>query len=93
MATAVCGKLRRAVGADMSEARAFAFRERAFQAYKKAMRAGIPEEIQRAWLIVERDWTRMAEREELRVDDTVSRHLQRDGSARELGVEVRQMQA
>ena len=48
----------------MSEARAFAFRERAFQAYKKAMRAGIPEEIRRAWLIVERDWTRMAERED-----------------------------
>ena len=28
----------------MSEARAFAFRERAKQAHKKAMRAGIPEE-------------------------------------------------
>ena len=49
----------------MSEARAFVFRERAFQAHKKAMRADIPEEIRRAWLIVERDWTRMAEREEL----------------------------
>ena len=49
----------------MSEARAFAFRERALQAHKKAMRAGIPEETRRAWLIVERDWTRMAEREEL----------------------------
>ena len=62
----------------MSEARAFAFRERAFQAYRKAMRAGIPEEIRRAWLIVERDWTRMAERETVTVDDAVSRH---DGSA------------
>ena len=70
----------------MSEARAFAFRERAFQAYKKAMRAGIPEEIRRAWLIVERDWTRMAEREEVKVDDTVSRHLPRDGSAAWLGL-------
>ena len=47
----------------MSEARAFAFRERALQAHKKAMRAGIPEEIRRSWLIIERDWTRMAERE------------------------------
>ena len=50
----------------MSEARAFAFRERALQAHKKAMRAGIPEETRRAWLIVKRDWTRMAEREELK---------------------------
>ena len=49
----------------MSEVRAFAYRERAIQAHKKAMRAGIPEETRRAWLIVERDWTRMAEREEL----------------------------
>ena len=46
----------------MSELRAFAYRERAMQAHKKAMRAGIPEETRRAWLIVERDWTRMAER-------------------------------
>ena len=49
----------------MTEARAFAFRERANQAHKKAMRPGIPEEIRRAWRIVEWDWTRMAEREEL----------------------------
>ena len=50
----------------MSEVRAFAFRERALQAHKKAMRTGIPEETRRAWLIVERDWTKMAEREELK---------------------------
>ena len=50
----------------MSEVRAFAYRERAMQAHKKAMRARIPEETRRAWLIVERDWTRMAEREELK---------------------------
>ena len=49
----------------MSEARAFAFRERALQAHKMAMRPGIPETTQRAWQIIERDWTRMAEREEL----------------------------
>ena len=49
----------------MSEARVFAFRERALQAHEKAMRAGIPETTQRAWLIIERDWIRMAEREEL----------------------------
>ena len=54
----------------MSEARVFAFRERALQAHKKAMRAGIPETTQRAWQIIERDWTRMAEREEL--DDAMS---------------------
>ena len=49
----------------MSEARAFAYREKASQAHAKAMRAGIPETTRRAWLIVERDWTRMAEHEEL----------------------------
>ena len=65
----------------MNEARAFAFRERAFQAYKKAMRAGIPEEIRRAWLIIERDWTRMAERETVTANDAVSRHPHRDGTA------------
>ena len=79
----------------MSEARAFVFRERAFQAYKKAMRAGIPEEIRRSWLIIERDRTRMAEREAFTVNSAVS--PQRDGSAgwRELEAEVcgRQEQA
>ena len=50
----------------MSEVRAFAFRERASQAHQKAMRAGIPEATRRAWLIVKRDWTRMAEQEELK---------------------------
>ena len=67
------------------------------QAYKKAMRPGIPEETRRAWLIVERDWTRMAERETVTVNDAVSRHPPRDGSAgwRELEAEVcgRQEQA
>jgi hypothetical protein len=54
----------------MSEVRAFAYRERASQAHHKAMRAGIPEATRRAWLIVERDWTRMAEQEEL--NDAIS---------------------
>ena len=67
----------------MSEARAFAFRERAKQAHKKAMRAGIPETTKRAWLIVERDWTRMAEREELNDAmswlDSAARNTMRNG--------------
>ena len=66
----------------MSEARAFAFRERASQAHKKAMRAGIPEEIRRAWLIVERDWTRMAEREAAKLDDAASRRHWVDNAAK-----------
>ena len=49
----------------MSKVRAFAYRERASQAHDKAMRAGISEATRRAWLIVERDWSRMAEQEEL----------------------------
>ena len=49
----------------MSKARAFAYRQKALQAYDKAMRAGIPEATRRAWLIVERDWMTMAKREEL----------------------------
>jgi hypothetical protein len=58
----------------MCEALAFAYRERALQAHKKAMRAGIPEETRRAWLIVERDWTRMADQEAVNLDDAVPRH-------------------
>ena len=46
----------------MHEARAFAFRQKATQAYQKAMRPNITDETRRAWLIVERDWIKMAER-------------------------------
>ncbi len=66
----------RAVEAGLNEARAFVFRERAVQAHKKAMRAGIPEEIRRAWLIVERDWARMAEREAVKVEDAAWNELE-----------------
>ncbi|MET0671469.1 MAG: hypothetical protein ABWY66_15860, partial [Xanthobacteraceae bacterium] len=69
----------------MSEARAFAYREKASQAHDKAMRAGIPETTRRAWLIVERDWTRMAEREAAKLDDAVSRHPWTDDAARSSG--------
>ena len=69
----------------MSEVRAFAFREKASQAHNKAMRAGIPEETRRAWLIVERDWTRMAEREDL--NDGAFRQVQ--AALRKLAVELR----
>ena len=51
----------------MHEARAFVFRQRATQAYQKAMRPNIPDETRRAWLIIERDWTKMAEREEAKL--------------------------
>ena len=68
----------------MSEARAFAYREKASQAHAKAMRAGIPETTRRAWLIVERDWTRMAEQEELK--DSLS---WLDGAARK-GWQIKQ---
>ena len=51
----------------MHEARAFAFRQRAIQVYQKATRPNIPDETRRAWLIVERDWIRMAEREEAKL--------------------------
>ena len=67
----------------MSEARVFAFRERASQAHKMAMRAGIHETTHRAWLIIERDWTRMAEREEL--NDGAFRQVQ--AALRKLAVE------
>ena len=53
----------------MHEARAFAFRQRATQAYQKAMRPNIPDETRRAWLIIERDWTKMAEREEAKLEE------------------------
>ena len=60
----------------MHEARAFVFRQRATQAYQKAMRPNIPDETRRAWLIIERDWTKMAEREEAKLNDPAARHRQ-----------------
>ena len=53
----------------MHEARAFAFRQRATQAYQKAMRPNIADETRRAWLIIERDWTKMAEQEEAKLEE------------------------
>ena len=53
----------------MHEARAFAFRQRATQAYQKAMRPNISDETRRAWLIIEREWIKMAEREEAKLND------------------------
>ena len=60
----------------MHEARAFAFRQRATQAYQKATRPNIPDETRRAWLIIERDWIKMAEREEAKLNDPAARHRQ-----------------
>ena len=48
----------------MSEVRAFVYRQKALQAHSKALRAQIPEPTRRAWLIVAREWIRMAEKEE-----------------------------
>ena len=53
----------------MSEVRAYVFRKRAFEAENRAFRAQIPDSTRRAWLIVAREWTKMAEREEARLDD------------------------
>ena len=53
----------------MSEVRAYVFRKRAFEAENKAFRAQIPESTRRAWLIVAREWTKMAEKEEALLDD------------------------
>ena len=57
----------------MHAARAFAFRQRATQAYQKAMRPNIPDETRRAWLIIERDWTKMAELEEAKQEEANER--------------------
>ena len=73
----------------MSAARVFAFREKAMQAHDKAMRAGIPETTQRAWLIIERDWIRMAEWEEL--NDGAFRQVQT--ALRKLTVELTRRRA
>ena len=51
----------------MSEVRAYVFRLKALEAERKAQRPNIPESTRRAWLIVARDWTRMAEREEAKL--------------------------
>ena len=49
------------------EARAHAFRQRALQADAKASRVEIPDATRRAWLIVARDWYRMAEQEDAKL--------------------------
>lgn len=48
----------------MSELRAYVFRQKAIEAESKALRAQISEPTRRAWLIVAREWAKMAEREE-----------------------------
>ena len=48
----------------MSEVRAYVFRRKALEAQQKAQRPNIDQPTRRAWLIVARDWTKMAEREE-----------------------------
>ena len=50
-----------------TELRAYVFRQKALQAVTKAQRPNITEPTRRAWLIVARDWTRMAEREEAKL--------------------------
>ena len=73
----------------MHEARAFVFRQRATQAYQKAMRPNIPDETRRAWLIIERDWTKMAEREEAKLNDPAARHRQQASLSNEHSSQAR----
>ena len=49
----------------MSEVRIFAYRQKALAGPRQGSACGHPQETRRAWLIVERDWIRMAEREAL----------------------------
>jgi hypothetical protein len=53
---------------SMSEVRAYVFRKQAFEAESKAFRAQISEPTRRAWLILAREWTKMAEKEEAELD-------------------------
>ena len=64
-----CNRHRGSIG--MSEARAFAFANGHRMPINRRMRAAIPETTQRAWLTVERDWTRMAEQEEVKGRDVL----------------------
>lgn len=50
------------------EVKAYVFRQRASQAEAKANREGIPDATRRAWLIVAREWVKMAEREETKTE-------------------------
>jgi len=51
----------------MNAARAYVFRRKALEAEAKANRPNLDEPTRRAWLIVARDWTRMAERDEAKL--------------------------
>ncbi len=57
----------------MSDVRAFVYRQKALEAEGKAFRAQIPEPTRRAWLIVAREWIKMAEREEAALDRDAAR--------------------
>lgn len=46
------------------ELRAYVFRKKASDAETKAFSAELTEPTRRAWLIIAREWTRMAEKEE-----------------------------
>jgi len=52
----------------MSEVRAYVFRKQAFDAENRACRPHLDEPTRRAWLIVARAWTKMAEKEEAELD-------------------------
>lgn len=50
------------------ELRAYVFRKKASDAETKAFSAELTEPTRRAWLIIAREWTRMAEKEEAEAD-------------------------
>jgi hypothetical protein len=52
----------------MSEVRAYVFRKQAFDAENRACRPHVDEATRRTWLIVAREWTKMAEKEEAELD-------------------------
>ncbi len=67
----------------MNPDRAAQFRKHALDAESKAFRAQ-SESSRRAWMIVARDWTRMADREELKVLDASETRLAPEQSNPEL---------
>lgn len=55
-------------GVLMSELRAYVFRKKATEAETKAFSADLTEPTRRAWLILAREWTKMAEKEEAELE-------------------------
>lgn len=71
--------------------RAMHFREQAAQAERKALVPTMTPETRRAWLIVSREWTKMANREELKYLNVPAAKLIPEGGGSQLEKAIKEL--